>query len=473
MKKCALCSLVLIFLLSIQVQAAQPVGLLDVYHLAIANNAELAAAHADYQARSESVPQARAGLLPQIGISSTHNSSRTRSHQREFGVQTARRSSYSYQANLSQPLFRLDRWYQLKAAKAGNEQAALELSATEQSLILQSAEAYFAVLRSKDNLAASRAEENALNRQYELASERFNVGLSDKVDVLQAQAAYDNATANRLQAERLIEDAFQLLATLTNHQLEKLEGIRHNLPVAPPTPNDSAAWVERSLADNLQLRAMDYAMEVARQELFTRKAGYSPTVDAVAQYQKGDNDSLGFGNQTDAFNHNRRADQVVIGLQLNIPLYTGGSTSSRVRQGIYQLQGVEHTRENLRRQTVQSVRNLHRAVNTDIEQVKARRQSIISSQNALEATQFGYEVGTQTIVDVLDIQRQLYAAVRNYNNARYDYILNHLRLQQTAGSLSPDSLLALEAYLYPDYEPERDFLPPDLAKAPMENIQIK
>ena len=361
----------------------------------------------------------------------------------------------------------------MKTAQADSEQAALELSATEQALILQSAEVYFAILRSQDNLAASQAEEQAFQRQYELARERFNVGLSDKTDVLQAQAAYDTARANRMQAEQQVADAFQALETLTDHQLHAVQGIRHELPVQPPRPNDAGAWVYRALADNLQLRAMDLALEAAQQDLRTRKAGHAPTLDAIAQYQKGDNDSLGFANRgmqgSPTYNHH--AEQAVIGLQLNIPLYTGGATSSRVRQGVHQLHNAEYSKEGLRRQTVQNARNLHRAVNTDVEQVQARKQSIISSQSAVEATQIGYEVGTRTIVDVLDAQRQLYAAVRNYNNARYDYILNHLRLQQTAGSLSPDSLKALNEYLYPDYDPKRDFLPPDLEQAAAENLR--
>lgn len=453
--------------------AAQPVGLLDVYRLAVNNNAELAAAHAAYQARTENVPQARAGLLPQLGIGASNTSSRTQVDTKEPGEQTAERHAYSYQANLSQPLFRLDRWYQLKTAQADSEQAALELSATEQALILQSAEVYFAVLRSQDNLAASQAEETAFQRQYELASERFNVGLSDKTDVLQAQAAYDTASANRMQAEQLVADAFQALVTLTDHQLDALEGVRHNLPIQPPQPNDASAWVDRALADNLQLRAMDFALDAAQQDLRTRKAGHAPTLDAVAQYQRGDNDSLGFANRgmPNSPTYSRHAEQGMIGLQLNIPLYTGGATSSQVRQGRHQLEYAEHSKESLRRQTVQNARNLHRAVNTDVEQVRARKQSIISSQSAVEATQIGYEVGTRTIVDVLDAQRQLYAAVRNYNNTRYDYILDNLRLQQTAGSLSPDNLLALDQYLYADYNPERDFLPPDLEQAAAENLR--
>ena len=188
------------------------VNLLEVYQLAVDNNADLAAAHADYKAQSERVPQARAGLLPQLGAGASNSSSRSKVDT-STGSQSASRSALVYQASLSQPLFRLDRWYQLQAAQATNEQSALELSAIEQNLILQSSEVYFSVLRAQDNLAASRAEESAFKRQFDMASERFDVGLSDKTDVLQAQAAYDAARANRMVAERMVSDAFQPIWT--------------------------------------------------------------------------------------------------------------------------------------------------------------------------------------------------------------------------------------------------------------------
>jgi len=443
-------------------QTIPQANLLDVYQLAVENNSDLAAAHAAYQARAENIPLARAALLPQLGAGANTNKSSSKVDTREMGSLSSKRNSYSYQATLSQPLFRLDSWYQLKAAQADNEQAALELSATEQSVILQSAEVYFAVLRTQDNQAASRAEENAFKRQYDLASERFNVGLSDKTDVLQAQAAYDAARANRLVAENQVQDAFQALSTLTNQEFSALEGVRHSLPVLPPQPNDASAWVNKATTENLQLQAMDYAVTAAENDLRKRKSGHAPTVDAIAQYQKGDNDALGFMNRGQVPSYNRHAEQTVIGLQLNIPLYSGGATSASVRQGVQQRNQTEHMKESMRRQVVQDARNLHRAVNTDVEQVQARKQTIISSQSAVEATEIGYEVGTRTIVDVLDAQRQLFAAVRNYNNARYDYILNNLRLQQTAGSLSPVNLQALSPYLNPAYDPDKDFLPPDL-----------
>ena len=448
------------------------VNLLEVYQLAVDNNADLAAAHADYQAQSERVPQARAGLLPQIGAGASSSDNRS-SVDTSAGSVTRSRSGTVYQASLSQPLFRLDRWYQLQAAQATNEQSALELSAIEQNLILQSAEVYFSVLRAQDNLAASRAEEAAFKRQFDLASERFDVGLSDKTDVLQAQAAYDAARANRLVAERMVSDAFQALVTLTNTELSALEGVKHSLPILAPTPNDATAWVNTATEQNLLLQAINFTVEAAQNSVKQRKSGHAPTLDAVAQYQKGDNDSMGLVNNGLAMmpTYNGKAEQSSIGLQLNIPLYTGGMTSSQVREGVHRLDQAEQMRESLRRKTVQDARNFHRAVNTDVEQVQARKQAIISGQSAVEATEIGYDVGTRNIVDVLDAQRQLYASVRNYNNARYDYILNNLRLQQTAGILSSDNLQALSAHLNPNYNPDSDFLPPDLDKEIEANLR--
>ena len=443
--------------------------LVSVYQEAVDNNADIAAARANYDARKEVVPQARAGLLPNLSAGADLNNTRTRFDQPSM---TATRSGTVYQATLAQPIFRADRWFQLQAAEAVNEQAALELSATEQNLILQSAESYFTVLRAQDNLASTKAEEAAFKRQLDQSNERFDVGLSDKTDVLQSQASYDTARANRILAQRLVDDAFEALITLTNRQYNSIQGIVHTLPVLAPTPNDAKAWVDTAAKQNLNLLASNYAVSAAEETLRQRKAGHAPTLDAVAQYKKGDNDALGFNNPNPSGQpFGGDVEQRSVGLQLNIPLYSGGLTSSQVRESYSRLSQSEQQREALRRQVVENTRNLHRAVNTDVEQVQARRQSIISNQSAVEATEIGYQVGTRNIVDVLDAQRQLYTSVRNYNNTRYDYILDNLRLKQAAGTLNPGDLQALSRYLKADYNPDKDFLPPDLAKAAQEQLK--
>ncbi|MFZ6046112.1 TolC family outer membrane protein [Pseudomonas sp. CR3202] len=445
--------------------------LVTVYKDAVDNNADLAAALANYEALREAVPQARSGLLPQINGGATADNTRTKLDEPS---NTFSRSGIAYQATLSQPIFRADRWFQLKAAESSTEQAGLDYSATQQNLILQTAETYFSVLRAQDNLASTKAEEAAFKRQLDQANERFDVGLSDKTDVLEAQAGYDTARANRMIAERNVQDAFQALVTLTNREYASIEGILHTLPVVVPAPNDAKAWVDTAAQQNLNLQAANYAVDAAEETLRQRKAGHAPTLDAVASYQKGDNDSLGFsntGSTTGQAPFSGDVEQRSIGLQLNIPIYSGGLTSSQVRESYQRLNQTEQQRESLRRTVVQNTRNFHRAVNTDVEQVKARKQSIISNQSALEATEIGYQVGTRNIVDVLDAQRQLYSSVRDYNNARYDYILDNLRLKQAAGTLSPGDLEALAGFLKPDYDPDKDFLPPDLAKAAEESLK--
>lgn len=451
--------------------------LIGVYQQAVNNNADLAAARAQFQASREVVPQARAGLLPNLSAGAELSDSET-DVDTSLGNHNLSRSGTLYQAVLSQPLFRADRWFQLKAAQALSEQAALQYSLAEQDLILQSAQAYFSVLRAQDNLATIKAEEAAFKRQLDQANERFDVGLSDRTDVLEAQAGYDTARANRMLAQRQVDDAFQALYTLTNRDYRSLEGIEHSLPVLPPVPNDAGAWVDTATRQNLNLLAAAQAVDASEQTLRQRRAGHAPTLDAVASYRRGDNDALGFSNSgmADALpnfpRYNGDVEQRSIGLQLNIPLYSGGLTSSQTREAYHRLDQTEQQRESLRRQVVEATRNLHRAVNTDIEQVQARRQSIVSNQSALEATEIGYQVGTRNIVDVLDTQRRLYAAVRNYNDARYDYILDTLRLKQAAGTLSPDDLAELSGYLKPDYDPDRDFLPPDLSQSVGQPVRV-
>lgn len=444
--------------------SAERADLLGVYRQAVEHDAQLSAARHDYQARRESVPQARAGLLPTLNAGSTVEAVRL---QRDEPGLTRTRNTAVFQANLNQPLFRVDRWFQLEAAQATASQAELELGAKEQGLILTTAQAYFETLRALDLLAASKAEEAALKRQQAQAQARLDNGASSITDVLDAQAAYDNANANRKLAERKVDDAHDALSRLTRQDYASIEGIEHQLPVQLPVPNDAKAWVGRAVQQNLALRASSYAVIAAEQTNRQRKAGYAPTVDAVASWRKGDNDSFGYSNPTDFGRDGYRGSvsQGSIGVELNIPLYSGGMTRSQVRESTERLAQSEDEREDRRREVVLNTRNFYRAINSDIEQVTARRQTIRSSRASVKANQVGRDLGSRNTADVLNAERQLYAAVREYNNARYDYIIDTLKLKQAAGTLSPADLSDLAMYLNKDYDPDRDFLPPQERQA--------
>ncbi|UVM46798.1 TolC family outer membrane protein [Pseudomonas sp. Z1-14] len=454
-------------LLPFFLQAAPMEGradLMGVYRQAVLHDSDLAAARADFAARQESVPQARANLLPVITAGTTVESTRLNRAQPEL---LRERSGTTVQANLKQPVFNAAFWFELKAAEASTAQAALELSAKEQELILKTAEAYFETLRATDEQAASVAEEVALKQQLDQAQARLKGGLASITDVLDAESAYDNAFANRKLARRKVDDAFEQLIRLTNMNYASIEGMRHQLPVSAPVPNDTQSWVDAAVGQNLTLLASNYAVRAAEQSLNQRKAGHAPTVDAVASYRRGDNDSFGYSNPSDfgLDGYRSQVAQSSVALEMTLPIFSGGRTHSQSREAYDRLTQSEELRESQRREVVLDARNFFRAVNSDIEQIKARKQTIISSQRSLKASKVGADVGTRNTVDVLNAQRQLFKAVRDYNNARYDYILNNLRLKGVAGTLRAEDLLELAGYLKADYEPQRDFLPPELIQA--------
>lgn len=237
--------------------AATHADLLGVYQAASQNDAQLSAARHAYRAQIEAVPQARAGLLPEVTAGATTETTRLN---RDEPSLTRERSGTTFRANLSQPLFRIDRWYQLKAAQAGAAQAALELSVKEQAMVFNAAQAYFETLRQLDSLAAARAEEAAMLRQRDQAQGRLEDGASSITDVYDAQAAYDNARANRQLAQRKVDDAYEALTRLTKQPYDSIAGVMHQLPVEAPVPNDAKQWVDSATQQNLQLQANDYAV---------------------------------------------------------------------------------------------------------------------------------------------------------------------------------------------------------------------
>lgn len=435
--------------------------LLSVYELAVENDAQLSAARHAFQASREAVPQARAGLLPNLSAGAASDKTRLDRDQPDL---VRERSGLVFQARLTQPLFRLDRWYQLKAAESAADQTELELAAQEQELILNAARAYFETLKALDQLSASLAEEAALNGQRAQAEARLKDGVSSITDVLDAQAAFDMANANRMLAEQKVEDAYEAIYRLTQVSFSAIDGMDQRLPVEAPEPFDSRAWTELASVQNLRVQASAHAVTAAERTYARSRAGHLPTLDAVASYRKGDNDSFGYSNPTDfgLSQYQGNVAQGSVGLELNIPIYSGGSVSSQVRESSERLLQSRDELEDARREVVQRTRNAFRAVTSNVVQVAARRQTIRSSAESLKANRVGLDLGTRNTGDVLDAQRQLYAAVRDYNDARYNYILETLTLKLNAGTLSPGDLQALATFSKQGYDPSSDFLPPDV-----------
>jgi outer membrane protein len=286
-----------------------------------------------------------------------------------------------------------------------------------------------------DNLRFAQAEREAIEQQLRQTRQRFEVGLTAITDVHEAQARYDLAVSEEIQAKNLLDTALEQLRELTGRTFEefaKLDGV----PLAVPEPTDIDAWVNTALKQNLELLAADAQVEVARQESRRQRFQRYPTLDLEATY--GHSENPVFRQDT---------EDKIISLQLNFPFYQGGLISSRTREAEQLYNQALALLEQQRRATTRQTRDAYLNVTSGIAQVRATRQALESTRTALEATQAGFEVGTRTAVDVLNSQREVYRAERDFARARYDYLLSTLQLKQAAGMLSEEDLQKVNALL--------------------------
>ncbi len=435
----------------------------DIYDLALKNDAKLKAAEATYKANQETEVQARSRLLPQVNGDASYG--RTRRNQDAqsitgfttpgftplFGDVTTHTNTTdrAWGVTLSQQIFDLPAWFSFKSGKEIGRQAQAQFAADQQDLIVRTTEAYFSVLRAWDNLQVAQAEELANKRQLDQAQQRFEVGLIAITDVHEARSAYDASIAARLAEEGNLAIAYETLTTLTGQTHANLWPLSKELPVVDPEPNDRAAWVQFALTNNYVLKASRYAMEAAQENASAKRYEHAPKLSGNLSYQKdrveGDQDTTpqSLLNLPPDANTTTRAAV----LKLTVPLYSGGYTSSAQRQAFEQYNTALEKKVDTERSVIQATRARHIAASTDVQRVKARAQSIISAQSALDATRAGYEVGTRNIVDVLQVQRTFYSAQRDYANTRYDYVLDMLRLKQQAGTLSPQDVYDLNDWL--------------------------
>ncbi|MFA7097371.1 MAG: TolC family outer membrane protein [Gammaproteobacteria bacterium] len=431
-------SLLTASLLTLGSQTSWGDDLQDVFQLALESDPQLQAAAAARQAVEQSEPQARALLLPNLNF--TADLSRDRVDVDGRPTRTA--NSEAYFVSLVQPVYRRDRWVQLRQASARIAQAQAQYEATAQNLVVRTADSYFNVLAARDNLEFTQALKEAFARQLEQAKQRFEVGLVAITDVHEAQASYDSAVAQEIAAENQLSSAREALRQLTGRVHEHLAGLIEDVPLQAPDPQDPEAWAQTALDENLQLIAARYATEVAQQEIERRRSGHYPTVDLVGRHGWNEGGISGAGDGTAP-----DQESSSISLQLSVPLYTGGLVTAQTREARHLFEQAVAQQEDQRRATLRQAQDAYRGVITSISQVKALRQAVISSESALEATQAGYEVGTRTIVDVLDATQRLYAARRDYARSRYDYVLNVLRLKEAAGSLSEEDVRLVNAWL--------------------------
>jgi len=420
---------------------AQGADLVDVYLLSLESNAEFRAAQAEFRAQSEARPQARARILPSLGA----QASRTESDleiDTPLGSTSREFPTTSYSLNLSQVLYNRAVFAQLDQASAQVAQAEAQFGFAHQNLILRASEAYFNVLAAEDNLAFAEAERKAISQQLEQARQRFQVGLTAITDVREAQARFDLAVAQEIAAENQLNIAEEVMREVTGQAFETLAELQTEMPLMRPDPAEISEWVERALEQNLQLIATRRGAEVARGDVRVAESARYPSLDIVASH--------GFTDTQSFFSDGlipRESTENTIGLQLNLRLYEGGGIGSATRQAGFRFEQATELVEQQRRATERQARSAYLNVIAGISQVEALVRSLESATTALEATQAGFEVGTRTAVEVLNSQQQVFLSRRDLARARYDYVLDTLRLKQAAGTLSEEDVVLVNRWL--------------------------
>ena len=412
-------------------------SLYAVYQRAQEYDPTLRAAAAARDATLEVKPQSRAGVLPSIGLGGDVSRN---SYDERNPLPTVSNPTYStnqtYSLNLTQPLFRWDRWVALGQADNLVMQAQAQYTAADQELMVRVAERYFAVLGAEDALRLARIEKESIGRQLEQAQQRFEVGLSAITDVQEAQARYDSSVATEIRAVDLLESTREQLREITGQPTDKLDPVSDGkFALIAPEPQEQQTWVDTALKQNPALAAARAGSEAARQQIEIARAGHYPTVDATASYSYVDSNLSGIR----ALERNDSA----IGVQLNVPIYQGGYVNSKTREARFRFDEARERLDANQRAIERQTRDAYRGVISGMSEVRAATQARTSSTTALEAAQTGYEVGTRTIIDVLDAQRALSLAELNLYKSRYTYLLNTLRIKQAAGTLAPTDLDAL------------------------------
>jgi outer membrane protein len=394
----------------------------------------LRAAEAGNLAAQQGRAQSRAALLPQLNASAN-----VTQNQRDINGTSTDYDSNGYNLSLVQSLYHHDYYMQLKKADAGIAQANALYEAARQGLILRVAETYFNLLAAQDNLTTAEASKRAIAQQLRQTQQRFEVGLTAITDVHEAQAGYDAAVAAEIAARNGLDIAREALREITGQEPLAPATLQEKMPLLTPEPADIGQWVEKANTQNLSLIAAEAAARASAEELSRREAGHYPTLDLVANHSYSDTTDLPVtGNEF---------TNTSIGVQLSVPLYSGGLTTAQSREARALLTQAQESLEAQRRATVREVRSAFLGITAGISQVQARKQALSSAQIALDATQAGFEVGTRTAVEVLNSQQVRYGAQRDYARSRYDYLLASLRLKQAAGSLSEEDIILVNGWL--------------------------
>ena len=422
--------------LSVLICVAPPVlaaDLLQTYRDALANDPVYASARAARDAGLENLPQGLAQLLPTISATAFTQYSDVNISFRGAGVdQTRQGNTNGYTVTLTQPLFNWQSIQLYKEAGFKATQAEATFGQATQDLIVRVAQAYFDVLASQDSLAFIQAQKVAISEQLAQAKRNFEVGTATITDTHEAQARYDLATSQEIAAQSDLEIRKRTLQQIIGKFPKRLEPFRSGIQLNPPKPDSMEEWASAAASQGYTVRAQEAALEIAAREIERNRSGHLPTLNLVGNAVSNSsalNTTAIANTATDSTNRN-------IALQLAIPLYAGGNVSSVVRQAVANREKAQLDLESSRRTAALSARQAYLGVTNGMAQVRALEAALVSSQSALDSNKLGYEVGVRINIDVLNAQQQVFSTLRDLSRARYDTILNSLRLKAAAASLT-------------------------------------
>jgi len=417
-------------------QSVSAAGLVDVYHLAQKNDPDFQAANFQQQVTREKHRQAIARLLPVVEGSASYTRTTQdikSSDNSVFGVGKTDFSTTTYTLTLTQPVFHWESIVGLRQARAENLRAAAAHAVAGQELIVRVTDLYLQALAAQDQLAFARTEQTAVEKHFELAKGRYDMGLIPITDLYDAKARMAATRAKTIEARSLLDDAMQALQEVTGDPLADLKQLRETIPLTRPDPQDIDSWIEAALKQNPAIELQKQAVAVSRQEVRRQQSGHYPTLDLIGRFNSKNTEGTLFGGGSDV-------DSTDVLLQFNIPLYRGGSVSSRVREARNQLKITEQQLTKQQRAIRRQTRSAYLGVNSALKRTDALHQSMVSTQLALDTKQEGFLSGLYTSLAVLDAERDLFLVKQDYARARYDYLLNSLKLKQATGSLSGQDL---------------------------------
>ncbi|TCN89038.1 outer membrane channel protein TolC [Shewanella fodinae] len=426
--------------LAASASSAHADDLLQIYQQALTNDPVVLQAKAQRDQLYEAIEENRAPLLPSISAAVGYDKAWMDPGKDTRGLTGT--------VSLNQVIYDHSAWVGLNLAEKAASQADAIYATSLQNLITRVTTAYFNVLLANDTYVYQIAEQRAIERQLEQTKQRFAVGLTAITDVHEAQAQYDLSTASVISAKNELTNSYEALREITGLDHSDLKVLDTNrFSASMPTPSKTEAWQKIAEDSSLSLLTDRIAKDIAQETITLRKAGHMPSLSLSAGYTKGLDQNTNGASEPDY-------DQSSIGLNLSIPIFEGFKVTSQVKQAQFAYVKASQALEQTHRQVIKSVRSDFNDVAAAISSIKAYEQSVISSESALKATQAGFEVGTRTIVDVLNSTRTLYNAKRQLANARYSYINSVMALKQAAGTLNENDIAGINSGLTVETQPQ-------------------